>query len=183
MLDQICFDYYIRIHSDLARRFINTQELKNRIDKFIEKCHDAGVKVTQQRIEIFKAIVQAEDHPDAEKIYQKLRRKLPTLSLDTVYRTLWVLNDLGVITTLGGSRERTRFEGNLSHHHHFVCTICGLTADFYSDEFNELKMPDSLLELGKIASTHVEVRGTCRKCSKKVFKQIQSDKSIKGRRS
>lgn len=157
--------------------------MKIRIESFVELCHEKGIKVTQQRIEIFKAIVQAKDHPDAENLFHKLRKKLPTLSLDTVYRTLWVLNDLGVITTLGSSRERTRFDGNLSHHHHFVCNRCGLTSDFYSDELNSLKVPDSLAELGNIEQTHVEIRGTCKTCINKVFKQIQSDKSSKGSRS
>ena len=108
---------------------------------------------------------------------------MPTISLDTVYRTLWVLNDLGVITTLGGSRERTRFEGNLSRHHHFICNQCGLTADFFSDELNSLKVPVSLAELGNIEQTLVEVRGTCKKCINKVFKQIQSNRPTKGSRS
>jgi len=162
-------------------RVIIQHELKTRTENFVRLCQENGIKVTQQRIEIFKAIVQAEDHPDAEKVYQKLRKKLPTLSLDTVYRTLSLLNDLGVITTLGSSRERTRFDGNLDHHHHFVCTCCGLTADFYSDRLNSLKVPDSLAEIGKVEQTHVEVRGICKKCLKKVSKQIKSDNSTKQR--
>jgi Fur family peroxide stress response transcriptional regulator len=125
--------------------------------------------------------VRAKDHPDAEKVFKKLRKQMPTLSLDTVYRTLWVLNDLGVITTLGSSRERARFEGNLEHHHHFICTRCGLTSDFYSDELNALRVPDSLTEIGDVEQTHVEVRGTCKKCLKNVSKQIRSDKSTKQR--
>jgi Fur family peroxide stress response transcriptional regulator len=94
---------------------------------------------------------------------------------------LWVLNDLGVITTLGSSHERTRFEGNLEHHHHFVCANCGLTADFYSEELDSLKVPESLTEVGNIEHTHVEVRGTCKKCLKKVSRQIKSDNSTKQR--
>lgn len=162
-------------------RIIKQQEVKTRTENFVKLCQERGIKVTQQRIEIFQAIVRAEDHPDAEKVFLKLRKKLPTLSLDTVYRTLTLLNDLGVITTLGGSRERTRFDGNLDHHHHFVCTSCGLTTDFYSPELNSVKVPDSLADIGLVEQTHVEVRGTCKKCLKKVSKQIKSDNSTKQR--
>ena len=63
-------------------------------------------------------------------VFEGVRERMPTVSLDTVYRTLWWLKDLGLITTLGSSRERTRFDANLSRHHHFVCVQCGLTRDF-----------------------------------------------------
>jgi hypothetical protein len=66
---------------------------------------------------------------------------MPTISLDTVYKTLWLLNDLSLVGTLGAPREGTRFDANLSPHHHFVCVRCGLTLDFYSDELDELKLP------------------------------------------
>jgi Fur family peroxide stress response transcriptional regulator len=90
---------------------------------------------------------------------------MPTVSLDTVYRTLWLLNDHHLITTLGPSRERTRFDANLTRHHHFVCVRCGSTRDFHSDELDELKLPSSAKALGQIETTLVEVRGVCRECS------------------
>ncbi len=78
-----------------------------------------------------------------------------------------MLKDLGLITTLGPSRERTRFDANLSHHHHFVCVRCGLTQDFYSDAFDELRLPDSVKALGRVETTQVEIKGVCLKCNAK----------------
>ena len=87
------------------------------------------------------------------------------MSLDTVYRTLWLLNDLGLVITLGSSRERTRFDANLNSHHHFVCAKCGYTRDFYSTELDHIELPDAVDTLGTIEATHVEVRGVCRDCA------------------
>jgi len=92
---------------------------------------------------------------------------MPTVSLDTVYRTLWLLKDLGLVVTLGSSRERTRFDANLNSHHHFVCRECGLTCDFYITYLDNIRLPESIGSFGEIEATHVEVRGLCRKCAEK----------------
>ena len=137
------------------------------MERFEEVCRNSGMKLTHQRMEIFREVAQTSDHPDAEKVYQGVRKRMPTMSLDTVYRTLWMLKDLGLITTLGSSRERTRFDANLSRHHHFVCIRCGLTRDFYSDAFDELRLPDSVKAFGRVETTQVEIKGVCLKCNAK----------------
>ena len=143
---------------------IDTREVEERMAHFESVCRREEIKLTHQRIEIFREIAQTADHPDAEQVFKRVRKRLSTVSLDTVYRTLWLLNDLGLVTTLGSSRERTRFDANLEGHHHFVCERCGLTRDFYSTELNNIKLPKSVDSLGEIEATHVEVRGVCRQC-------------------
>jgi Fur family peroxide stress response transcriptional regulator len=143
------------------------RESDQRMSRFEQVCRDAGVKLTHQRMEIFREVAQSGDHPDASAVWNGVRGRLPTVSLDTVYRTLWLLNDLGLVTTLGPSREGTRFDGNLRRHHHFVCVRCGLTRDFYSERFDGLKPPESVKALGHVEATHVEVRGVCLKCGAK----------------
>ena len=134
---------------------------------FNEACRKSGAKLTHQRIEIFREVAQSTDHPGVEKVYQGVRKRIPTVSLDTVYRTLGWLKELGLITTLGPPRERTRFDANLSHHHHFVCVQCGLTRDFYSDKFDKLTLPESVQSIGYVETTQVEVKGFCFKCAAK----------------
>ncbi|MBW2581134.1 MAG: transcriptional repressor, partial [Deltaproteobacteria bacterium] len=102
-----------------------------------------------------------------EKVYQGVRERMPTISLDTVYRTLWWLKELGLITTLGPPRERTRFDANLNRHHHFVCIKCGLTRDFYSDKLDRLTLPESIQSIGLVETTQVEVKGVCLECAAK----------------
>ncbi len=143
---------------------IKKNDVEQRMNHFETVCRNSGVKVTHQRLEIYREIAQTGDHPSAEQVFQRVRSRMPTVSLDTVYRTLWLLNDLGLVATLGSSRERTRFDANLSSHHHFVCGSCGFTRDFYSDDLDKIRLPDSIDSLGEIEGTHVEVRGVCREC-------------------
>ena len=143
------------------------QEIERRMARFNEACRKSGAKLTHQRMEIFREVAQTGDHPDAEEVFQGVRERMPSVSLDTVYRTLWWLKELGLITTLGSSRERTRFDANLRRHHHFVCIQCGLTRDFYSDKLDKLTLPESLQSIGQVETTHVEVKGVCLECASK----------------
>ena len=92
---------------------------------------------------------------------------MPTVSMDTVYRTLWWLKDLGLVTTLGPPRERARFDANLNHHHHFMCIHCGLALDFCSEEYDKLTVPDAIRSVGYVEATQVEVKGVCLECASK----------------
>lgn len=132
---------------------------------FERVCREAGAKLTHQRLEVFREVAKTGDHPDAETIYRRVRDRMPTVSLDTIYRTLWLLVDLGMIQTLGARRERARFDANLDPHHHFVCVKCGATRDFYSKDFDALALPDLLREIGRVEATHVEARGVCLDCA------------------
>ena len=143
---------------------IDRKEVEQRMKHFETVCRGEGIKLTHQRMEIFREVAQTEDHPDADQVFQRVRDRLPTVSLDTVYRTLWLLNDLGLAVTLGSSRERTRFDANLNSHHHFVCGQCGFTRDFYSNDLDNIRLPDSIGSFGEIEVTHIEVRGICGEC-------------------
>ncbi|MBN1818805.1 MAG: transcriptional repressor [Sedimentisphaerales bacterium] len=142
-------------------------DLHQRMDHLTEGLRQSGVKLTPQRLEIFRELAASGEHPDAETIYRRVRRRMPSVSLDTVYRTLWLLLDLGLITTLGSARERTRFDANLKSHHHFICSVCGRTQDFYSEEFDALKIPPTARSFGRVETAHVEVRGVCLDCINK----------------
>jgi Fur family transcriptional regulator, peroxide stress response regulator len=148
-------------HSDELERQLNQlNQLKDTLKR-------AGVKQTHQRIEIFREVVQTAEHPDAETIYRGVRQRIPTISLDTVYRTLLLFIDLGLISSLKTSHERMRFDANQQPHHHFVCTECGMIRDFSSREFDTLTIPDAVRAFGSTVQTHVEFRGLCWHCLEK----------------
>jgi Fur family peroxide stress response transcriptional regulator len=124
----------------------------------------AGVKLTHQRLEIFRQLIATEEHPDAETLYRAVRRRVPTVSLDTVYRTLWMLHDLGLVKTLGPKGDTIRFDANLDQHHHYVCIRCGMVRDFQSQELDRLRVPSAVKQLGSVVEAHVQVRGLCEQC-------------------
>ena len=138
---------------------IDAQEIDRRLDRFKAVCRDSGAKLTHQRLEIFREVAQTDTHPDAETVYRGVRRRMPSVSLDTVYRTLWWLKDLGLIDAIGPLRERTRFDANLSRHHHFVCIQCGLTQDFYSPTLDRMQIAELVAApLRRLSLTHQNVR-------------------------
>jgi Fur family transcriptional regulator, peroxide stress response regulator len=141
-------------------------EVERRLDRFTAACRKAGVKLTHQRLEIFREVAGSVDHPDAEAVFRAVQPRMPTVSLDTVYRTLWLLSELGVARPLGPRRESVRFDANLNQHHHYVCTRCGLIRDFESRSLDTLQIPPAVQDFGTVLATHVEVRGLCATCSR-----------------
>lgn len=139
--------------------------LEARVERFRDACREAGVKLTQQRLEIFREVAASTSHPDAEAVFKAVRQRLPTVSLDTVYRTLWTLTDVGLLGTLGPRRDRARFDANLAPHHHFVCVQCGSARDFESKDLDGVCVPTGLEQFGKVLGMHVEVRGVCSSCA------------------
>lgn len=139
--------------------------VRQRMEHFKDVLRRSGIKLTHQRLKIFQEVAKSGDHPDAETIFRGVRHSVPTVSLDTVYRTLWLMVDLGILTTLGPPRERVRFDANMSSHHHFVCVECGMTCDFYCEEFDRLEIPSAVRTLGSVEIAQVEIRGRCLQCS------------------
>jgi Fur family transcriptional regulator, peroxide stress response regulator len=150
---------------------VNTDETARRVAQFMATAKDRGIKLTPQRLEIFREVASSLEHPDAETVYRAIHARMPMVSLDTVYRTLWMLRDMGLVSTLGARHENVRFDANSKKHHHYVCVRCGLTRDFESAELHALRLPDTVKVFGSVLSTHIEVRGVCEICTKKSGKK------------
>jgi len=140
-------------------------EVERRVRRFVETCRRSGLKVTHQRTEVFRELAGREDHPAAETVYREVRRRLPSISRDTVYRTLALLQAQGLIRKTQVLRNEGRYDANAEPHHHFVCTVCGRIEDFESPALDELPLPPSVRALGSVQSAHVQVRGTCSACA------------------
>src|SRR5215470_15155089 len=97
---------------------------ERRLEHLKVNARKAGVKLTHQRLEIFVELARTVEHPDAETIFRAVQQRVPTVSLDTVYRTLWMLRDLGLVATLVPRQDGIRFDPNLERHHHYVCVPC-----------------------------------------------------------
>jgi Fur family transcriptional regulator, peroxide stress response regulator len=134
------------------------------MEHFLASCQKQGVKITHQRIEIFRELASTRRHPDANWIYQRVRKRMPTVSLDTVYRNLKLLEERGLISIVGMSHERLRFDANMSPHHHFTCLKCSKICDFQSDHPKRLAWPEEAKTFGQPLSIHFEVRGICKDC-------------------
>ena len=139
-------------------------EVERCVQAFVQTCRRRGLKVTHQRMEIFRELAASVEHPDAETVYQKVVERVPSISRDTVYRTLATLESEGLIRKVSPLVESARYDANLDRHHHFICTVCGMVRDFYSEDLDDLPIPPAVKTLGKIESAQVQVRGICSVC-------------------
>jgi Fur family transcriptional regulator, peroxide stress response regulator len=146
---------------------ISAQEINNRIQAFSQLCREYGLKVTHQRLEIFRALLETKGHPTAEEVFTRIRHTLPTISIDTVYRTLTLFEEHDLIISVQCLHDKGRFDSNLSPHHHFICTSCKKIVDFNWEEFDHLQRPAAIQSLGKVLLEKVEMRGICQECLKK----------------
>ncbi len=137
------------------------------LDPFIELCKKFDLKITPQRCAIYKELVRAKNHPTADEMFSIVKKKFPNISYDTVNRTLLTFAEIGlvdVVSTRGGPR---RFDPDMDNHHHFHCIHCGKIVDFFSDEFDNLGIPDSKLNGFTVFSKRVVLNGLCNKCQTK----------------
>jgi len=119
---------------------------------------------TRQREVVLSVVRSTMDHPGAEWIYRQARRRLPRISLGTVYRNLKRLAADGVIREIHCGAQETRFDGNTGVHHHVRCVACGrvndlpLTVDAAREEAAARALNYRIL------GHHVEVQGVCPQC-------------------
>lgn len=143
------------------------QLTEQQVERFRQLCNDAGMKLTHQRLEIFKELLAAKDHPSAESVHKRLQDRMPTLAIDTVYRTLSTFDELGLIKKLHISNDRTLFDSNIDQHHHFVCSRCKKVEDIYWPDFDQTALPEDIDKIGAIQARHLELHGVCSECMEK----------------
>lgn len=131
---------------------------------FETTCRVHGLKVTHQRLEIYRGLVQSTEHPSAEALHKMLAERMPTLSLDTVYRTLATFEELGLVKRVETMASQARFEAVIEQHHHFFCDQCGQLVDFHWHSFDSMGLPEALQGIGKIRDKNVVVHGVCKQC-------------------
>jgi len=131
------------------------------------KLSEQGYRLTPQRMMILSAIENSDDHISAEEIYAQVLAKYPHVNISTVYRTLELLKQLGLVTEtdLGGGRVRYH-PADKGHHHHLVCTECGAIIDL--DESLLASLESTLLREYKFSADlrHLAIFGRCANCSK-----------------
>lgn len=146
---------------------VSKTQIDRRVQAFVQTCRQRGMKITHQRMEIFHELAASTAHPDAEAVFQAVSKRVPSISRDTVYRTLSTLEAEGLVRKVQPLVESARYDANLDRHHHFTCTVCGLVSDFYSEALDNLPIPKSVEALGQIDSAQVEVRGICSACTRR----------------
>ena len=139
-------------------------EIERRVTAMGTALRDAGLRLTHQRLEVVREIASTDEHPDVEAIYRGVSTRLPTISLDTVYRTLAVLTEQGLVSRVNATVGPARYDANIERHHHFVCTRCGSVRDVADPALDAIRAPEQTATLGVVEAVEVYLKGVCTSC-------------------
>lgn len=121
-------------------------------------------RLTNQKQIILEYLQDTKTHPTVEEIFIGVKKKLPRISLGTVYRNLENFHEKGLIIKIDG--EVKRFDGDISDHHHFLCRKCNKAFDIFEKEFDVKKIIKKAKKIGNIEHGGICVSGICLKCQK-----------------
>ena len=120
----------------------------------------------------------ARDHPSAETVWRRVRKRAPTISLDTVYRTLGVMREHGLAGRVPVDGDMARFDGDISPHHHLACECCGRIDDLPLSEFDPAALQNSVAQWGRVRDAQVVIRGVCRRCLESGSQPLQQQPDL-----
>lgn len=120
------------------------------MSQLLQKCIDAGLKITEQRKTILKVLEESQDHPSVDVVCARAKEIDPSVSIATVYRTLGLLDELGLVIKHDFGDTHARFEvkpeHDHEHHHHLIDTESGQVVEFQNDDLEHIihKIADDL---------------------------------------
>lgn len=156
--------YYIVAAMNNKNIKMSRVEIDEKIRSFTDLCKKNGLRVTPQRIEIYKELIKTDEHPSAEALYEKVRKTYPNISFDTVNRTLLTLSEIGAAQIVEGTGDVRRFDGGTEKHQHFKCVKCKRIVDFQHKPFDNIKLPSNLEKKFTVLRKTVYVEGICDLC-------------------
>jgi Fur family peroxide stress response transcriptional regulator len=154
------------------------QDIK--IEAFCEKCREFKLKITPQRLMIYRELSSSDNHPSADVIYRKVKKYSPGISFDTVNRTLLTFSKLGIVKMVEGYGNPRRFDANPLDHHHFRCIECMGIIDVYNRSFDDLEIPGDIKKRHLVLGKKVVLEGVCHECRKsgqeeKIPSEVKND--------
>jgi len=136
------------------------------MDFFRGKCKENNLKMTPQRIVIYKKLLESKDHPNAEILYKRIINIIPDISFDTVNRTLLTFSKIGIVNIVEGYGEPRRFDPDIKNHHHFRCVNCDSIIDFDYQPYNDILVPGDIKKRFTVLNKKVLLEGFCNRCRK-----------------
>lgn len=129
-----------------------------------ETISHSGHRLTPQRREVYDVLLADRDHPTATEVFLRTKKRMPGISLATVYNCLETLVDCGLARQVNVEREATRYCANLEEHGHFICERCGKVFDI---PIAKGRRPEQLWKLPQdfaVTHAHITLQGICAEC-------------------
>ena len=135
-------------------------------NEFRALCDAAGIPITHQRQVIYQVLRSMHGHPSPEEVYERVRVRIPAISLATVYKNIHLFIESGLFHEVSLHHGSLRVETNARPHHHLVCTACKSITDIAADDLS-IPVRARKLRSGFLAQRYaVDVLGLCRDCQK-----------------
>jgi len=151
-------------------------DVERRMQWFRGRCVEAGLPCTHQRQVIYQALLDSEDHPSPEMLYERVKRDIPSVSLATVYRNIKTFLDNGLIGEVSLHHGSLRLEANNTPHHHLVCRSCRKMFDLSEEQVEGIRLRDRLPAGFQLERFVVEAQGLCANCAAPAAVQPHSKK-------
>jgi Fe2+ or Zn2+ uptake regulation protein len=136
-------------------------------DHLRDEFRAAGRRLTSQRWLILKVLEESDEHLDAEALYDRARGRDSDISLGTVYRTLAVLKEMGLVEEHRLGEEHGHFEVvRDTPHYHFICLDCGKVIEFDTPLMAQIEQDLSEQENVQVTDAHLRLGGYCARCQK-----------------
>jgi Fur family transcriptional regulator, peroxide stress response regulator len=162
----------------------NSRDLKHRKLELLESIsRERSLPVTVQRRVVLDALLDRQDHPTVDQLYEDVRERMPGVSRTTIYRALETLVELGLARRTNHFEASARFDGNTDHHHHLVCRRCNRVADVNLPSLSNLALP-SLGDIGfEVIDYSIHLEGLCAECQKIAAKSVPKKVKAKSRKA
>lgn len=144
-------------------------EYSSLLTSFKELLKNNSLKFTKQREVVLKTLYEKNDHFTPEDLYIFLKSTYPELNIGiaTVYRTLNLLEESHMVTSISFGVAGKKFElANKPHHDHMICKSCGLIIEFQNDKIEQLQLEIAQANRFVITSHLMQLRGLCEECAK-----------------
>jgi len=146
---------------------VSAVHVQRKIDERLnERLAASGFRSTVHREHVYNVLLQVRDHPTAEQVFLRLKKRMPDISMATVYNCLDTLVKAGLVREVILGRAALRYCPNMREHCHFYCTLCG--------EVHDIDLEEATLELAfaipkgfQARSYEILVHGICPACAEK----------------
>ena len=143
---------------------VPAREVEAHLHAFQQLCRQRGFALTHQRQVIYREMLLMGGHPSPEAVYERVRRRIPSISLGTVYKNIRTFVDTGLLREVSLHHGSLRLEANFEPHHHLVCTKCRRIVDVPEKDLSAVKFRGVAPKGFRIEKISVELLGVCAAC-------------------
>lgn len=127
-----------------------------------------GFKVTPQRLAVYEALSRTYTHPNAEMLYNMLQPDYPTMSLATVYKTMDIFSELGLVQVLNVGEDSYRYDAETVSHPHIRCVVCNRVDDVFDVNDEDLLEAAAAKSGYEVTGRQLYFFGRCPECCRKL---------------